>query len=269
MKQREALKNIVITGGTRGIGFAMAREFLKQGNNVTISGTKDETIKTALEKLAEFDDRLQAIRCDVTNPLQVKALWDKAVERWKKVEIWVNNAGISQPYTPVWEVSEERIRALVETNVIGTIYGSRVAMTGMIGQGHGAIYNMEGWGSDGNHMDNLNLYGMTKRAVQYFSIGLAQEAKPHKIIVGVLQPGMMVTDFILEPLRANKERLARMKKVINLVADTAENVAPVLVREMLRNKKPGKRISYLTGGRMFARMLSSIFTKRDILKDAL
>jgi len=146
-------------------------------------------------------------------------------------------------------------------------------MSMMIEQGSGAIYNMQGWGSNGRHMDNLNVYGTTKSAVHYFTEGMAGEAKRSEIIVGTLSPGMMVTDFILEPLRKqrdssdNKAGFEGFKRAINLIADKPEDVAVLLVRKMLANSKNGKEINWLTGRRLFGRLIKSIFIKRDILKE--
>jgi NAD(P)-dependent dehydrogenase (short-subunit alcohol dehydrogenase family) len=267
MAEQNAQKNVVITGGTRGIGFCMASEFLAHGCNVTISGTMEETIKAALGKLSEHKDRIQAALCNVTDYESVASLWDLAVKKWGRVDIWVNNAGINQPFAPVWEVPHSRIAEIMETNITGMMYGSQIAMKGMIGQGEGAIYNMEGWGSDGGHMDNLNVYGTSKCALRYFTMGLSGEAKNHNVIVGRLSPGMMVTDFIIAPLRTDKKRLEGMRKVINLVADKPENVAVFLVTKMIANTKNGAHIAWLTRGKMLGRVLSAPFVKRDLLAD--
>ncbi len=267
MNVKRKNKNVVITGGTRGIGFAMAKEFLDRGCNVTISGTREETVQNALAKLDAYRGKVRAEICNVTVQAQVASLWNKAYGDWGSVDIWVNNAGVNQPFVPAWEIFPERTVELVQTNIAGMILCSQAAMKGMIAQGHGAIYNMEGWGSNGRHRNNLTVYGTTKRALRYFTEGLALEAKKSGIIVGALQPGMMVTDFIVGPLRDNKERLENMRRVINLVADKPGNVAPFLVEKMLSNVKTGARFEWLTTGRMLGRMLSAPFKKRDLLAE--
>ncbi|HEX3044091.1 MAG TPA: SDR family oxidoreductase [Bacillota bacterium] len=260
-------KQIVITGGTRGIGFCMAQEFLKRGHRVTISGTKPETLQQALEKLRDFSDRVQGTICDVTKLEELEQLWAFAVKKWGRVDIWINNAGINQPHAPVWEVAPQRVQEIMATNVTGMIHGSQVALRGMTKQGQGAIYNMEGWGSDGAHMNNLNIYGTSKCALRYFTRGLIGETKSGPVIVGTLSPGMMVTDFILQPLREDPQRLARMKKMLNLIADKPENVAAFLVPNMLANQKHGAHFAWFTRAKFFRRMIKSIFVKRDLLKD--
>lgn len=260
-------KNIVITGGTRGIGFCMAKEFLKHGHHVIISGTKPETIASALDKLGEYAQNVRGTQCDVTQFEDIVRLWDFAMGQWGSVHIWINNAGINQPEAPVWEISEKRVAEITATNITGMIHGSQIAMRGMLKQGHGAIYNMEGWGSDGAHMNNLNIYGTSKCALRYFTQGLIGEAKSYKVIVGTLSPGMMITDFMVKPLLDDEARLAKMKKVMNLIADKPENVAVFLVKKMLANQKNGAHFAWLTRPKLISRMIKSVFVKQDLFKD--
>lgn len=267
METMNSPKNIVITGGTRGIGFCMAKEFLKRGHHLIISGTKSETVTSAFGKLEEYAQNVRGTQCNVTRFEDIVRLWDFAVEQWGSVDIWINNAGINQPEAKVWEVSEKRVAEIMATNITGMIHGSQIAMRGMIKQGYGAIYNMEGWGSDGAHMNNLNIYGTSKCALRYFTRGMIQESRPYKVIVGTLSPGMMVTDFIVQPLLKDKARLVRMKKIINLIADKPENVAIFLVEKMLANQKNGAHFAWFNRGKFMGRMVKSVFVKRDLFKD--
>ena len=127
-------------------------------------------------RLSSYRERVHGQPCDVTDPAQVGALWDGAVGRWGRVDIWINNAGVAQEYLRAWELPTEEVIRLVETNILGVMHGSRTAMRGMRAQGGGAIYNMEGWGSDGKRRRGLSVYGTTKRAVRYFTRALADEA---------------------------------------------------------------------------------------------
>jgi len=144
-------KTIIITGSTRGIGYGLAEAFLSLGCSVTVSGRGESAVEAAVAGLkSRFDaERVFGIACDVTNPAQVQALWDKSVERFGKVDIWVNNAGWSGEPGMVWERPEDELSGVIATNLLGTTYGSQVAMKGMLAQGFGAIYNMEGMGGDG------------------------------------------------------------------------------------------------------------------------
>ena len=81
---------------------------------------------------------------------QVEALWQGAVQRFSRVDIWINNAGLGGMMRNFWEQPAEELSNIVQANVIGSMYGCRVALAGMVAQGSGALYNMEGSGSDGS-----------------------------------------------------------------------------------------------------------------------
>ena len=176
MSEQRQAPVVVITGSTRGLGLALAQAFLERGCQVLVSGRGTEAVREALGQLGPHGGRLGGQACDVTDPAQVGALWDGAVRRCGRVDIWINNAGVGQDYLRAWELPTEEVIRMVETNVLGVMHGSRVAMRGMRAQGGGAIYNMEGWGSDGKRRSGLTVYGTTKRAVRYFTRTLADEA---------------------------------------------------------------------------------------------
>jgi NAD(P)-dependent dehydrogenase (short-subunit alcohol dehydrogenase family) len=259
-------KNIVITGSSRGFGFALAREFLEAGCCVMLSGKSHQNLAQAVDKLKGYGGRVFSAACDVTNYADVQRLWQEAEERLPAVDVWINNAGIGQESVSVWEIPPETMKAIIETNVTGLIYGSRVAFLGMSAQGHGQIFNMEGFGSDGRHMNNLSLYGTTKSAVRYFTHGLAKEAGRSGVLVGTLSPGMMACDFVLEPMRKDQERSARSLRILNIIADRPETVARFLVPRILANKKQGAHFRWLTGRKLFRRFLTAPFVKRDIIR---
>ena len=99
------MRVVVITGSSRGIGFGLASAFLQRGCGVVVSGSTTESTKKAVKSLSvvKDDNRLLGAPCDVRNPSEVQALWDQAVSRFGKVDIWVNNAGLSGPSLKLWE----------------------------------------------------------------------------------------------------------------------------------------------------------------------
>ena len=162
------MKTIVITGSTRGIGFGLADAFLELGQSVVVSGRTAETVESVRAALAKTygEDRVVGIPCDVTQCDAVQALWKRAVDAFGSIDIWINNAGISHPQVSPWEQTIDRTKAVVDTNILGTFYGAKVAMNGMTAQGHGAIYNLEGLGSAGRHVRGTALYATTKAAIR-------------------------------------------------------------------------------------------------------
>ena len=260
------MKSVVITGSSRGLGFEMAKRFLELGANVTLSGRNPENLAEAARALHQYEARLLVVQCDVRDSTDVGKLWDLSQTRWGRVDIWVNNAGVNQPNQFLWEISHEHTDTVIRTNLVGTLNGSQIAMRGMMGQGGGFIYNMEGFGSSGALRKGLNLYGTTKRAVTYFSRALAKEAAGTGVKVGCLSPGMMATDFITKPVSESGEQKpsGTVKRIFNILGDRPEVPARFLVAKMLDNEKNDAHFAWLTGGKAAFRFAKAIFVKRNL-----
>ena len=144
------MKVAVITGSTRGIGLGLAVEFLKRGCPVVISGRSKDKLAKEVERLGERygSDKVAGQPCDVTDVSQVQTLWNAAKKKFGRVDIWINNAGITHTTKLFVELDPGEIRPVIDTNITGLIYGSHVALRGMMKQGYGQIYNLLGHGSD-------------------------------------------------------------------------------------------------------------------------
>ena len=128
------MKTIVVTGGSRGIGFGLAREFLARGHNVVLTGRSRQAAEQSAASLAHAATggaHALGAACEVTDLEQVQAVWDRASSEFGAVDIWINNAGISHPREPVGELSPADITRVEETNLLGMMYCCRVALTGM------------------------------------------------------------------------------------------------------------------------------------------
>jgi NAD(P)-dependent dehydrogenase (short-subunit alcohol dehydrogenase family) len=263
------MKNVVITGSTRGIGFGMASAFLERGCSVAISGREQESVQRALEQLREEETAGTAhgYACDVCDATQVQSLWWNSREDMGHIDIWINNAGVNGSPKAAWENSPQEAEQVVRTNILGVVHGSQVALNGMLDQGFGAIYNMEGMGSDGGIRAGMVLYGMTKRAVSYFTRGLIKEAKSTPLVIGTLRPGMVITDLITDAYRGQPEEWDRVKGIFNVIADRVETVAPWLVDRILENSKTGARIRRSSRLRLMLRFITAPFIKRDVTGD--
>jgi NAD(P)-dependent dehydrogenase (short-subunit alcohol dehydrogenase family) len=263
------MNTIVITGSTRGIGLGLAEAFLATGCRVVINGRSQQSVDEALGLLSsKFPaERIYGQVGDSTDNDQVQALWEAAKEHFGQVDIWVNNAGIRNPTRKFWEQTPEMMRRVVETNLVGCMYGSQVALRGMLAQGSGSLYNMEGLGSDGRKVAGLTLYGTTKYGLHYLTEALAEEVQGTPLLVGSLSPGMVVTDMLVKDYEGRPEDWERAKRVFNILADRVERVTPWLVERILANRENGARIKYLTPGKMFLRFLTAPFTHRDLFKE--
>jgi NAD(P)-dependent dehydrogenase (short-subunit alcohol dehydrogenase family) len=258
-------KHIVITGSTRGIGLGMARAFLSMGHVVSVSGRHRELVNAVARKLQnEFSpEKVAGFVVDVTASRSVDQLWLKA-SLWKPVDIWINNAGIGPSGELFHHIYPEEIDEVIHTNLTGVINGTRVAYLHMKQQGAGAIYNMEGFGSDGRTMPGMTLYGTTKRAVRYFTHSFAKEMVEKKVLLGTLSPGMVVTGLLLESVKKAPAGPQQSIRIFNILADRVETVAPFLARKILENKKTDVRIAWLTKWKIFFRFFRSFFRKRAV-----
>ena len=242
------MKTIVITGSTRGIGFALGREFLKRDCQVVFSGRKESSTQQAIDTLAEEfpKPQMMGIPCNVRDYEQVAALWEKTTAKFGVIDIWINNAGISNEQNPAWEIEPEAMKAVVETNILGELYGTKVAMQGFLKQGFGAVYNVEGMGADGktHNVQGLSVYGMTKAGLHFFNKNLAQENDHPKIITGAIQPGMVLTDLVTGQFEDRPEEWEKVKGTLGIIANPIEEVAPWLAEKILANQKNGAYLKY-------------------------
>jgi short-subunit dehydrogenase len=262
------MKNVVITGSTRGIGFSMAREFLRAGCNVTLSGRGEALPKAAQTELRPFESKYIYIQCNVQEKTSLQNLFEASLAQWGGVDIWINNAGQNTPHMLSWETGEAYTESVIKTNILGMIYGSQIAAAGMLKQGHGAIYSMEGLGS--NNMIQLKtiLYGTTKCALTYFMKGLARELDGTGVIAGRLSPGMMLTDFITKTPDGEQSEVVsdeKFKKIFNILADKPETVAEFFVPKMLSNTKNDAQITWLTSRKAAWRFMTAGFRKGKLV----
>ena len=143
----------------------------------------------------------------------------------------------------------------------------KMIMPYMIKQGHGQIYNVEGYGSNDATQLGLSIYGTSKRAVTYFTEALAKESEEKNtgVIIGKLSPGIMITDFITNAL-GNKEKIdlpEKTKKVYNILGDYPDVVSKFLVNGMINNTKNNAKIEWLTSRKAAWRFMTAGFNKRD------
>jgi len=254
------MKNIVITGNTRGIGYALSERFLMHDCNVIVSGHSDESTNKALKQLQkDFPDKeLIGIPCDVRNYDQIQNLWDQSKSELGIIDIWINNAGKSNEQNPPWEIPTEEIRDVLSTNLFGEIYGTKIAMQGFLEQGFGALYNVEGYGANGkmNNVLGLSIYGTTKAGLHFFNQCLAKEAETTGIITGAIQPGMVLTDLITQRYTDKPEEWKRVKRIFNVIATPIDEVSAWLAEKILNNTKNGVYLKYSNFFRMSKRLLS-------------
>ncbi|TKB46048.1 SDR family NAD(P)-dependent oxidoreductase [Thalassotalea mangrovi] len=263
------MKSVIITGSTRGIGLGLAENFLKRDCRVIVSSRKQQDVDNTVATLARQygEDKVSGITCDITKIEDLEALWQHGISCYDSVDIWINNAGMSIKRCPLEEQSANDLMTIVNTNLTGLILASKVALAGMKRQGHGQIWNMEGFGSNGAVQPGMAAYGATKRAVNYLIKSLQKEVKGTQVQVNTLSPGIVVTDLLIGDYDTSSPEWKKAKKIFNILGDKVETVTPWLVDGILNASKSGSKVIWLTGGKAFSRFLTAGFNKRDLFTD--
>ena len=140
------MKTAVITGSTRGLGFEMAKCFRLAGWNVVMNGVDRQRLEHAVKTLQSLpgEGTADGVCGSVAKGAELQAIADFAVERFGTIDIWINNAGVNQPMKPIWELSESEIDAILDIDLRGAVFGSRLAVRIMEKQPEGGyIYNVE------------------------------------------------------------------------------------------------------------------------------
>jgi NAD(P)-dependent dehydrogenase (short-subunit alcohol dehydrogenase family) len=257
------MKTVVITGSTRGIGRGLAEQFLARACKVVVSGRAAADVEAVVAEL-HGGENLTGRACDVTDIDALQGLWNHAGERFGKVDVWINNAGVDIPHRPLWDADPEDLRRIVDINLTGILLANKVVMAGMKTQGHGQVWNMEGFGSNGMVQAGMAPYGATKRAVNYLNKALRKDAEGTGIQVCTLSPGIVLTDLLLQDYDRQSEEWQRARRIFNIMADTVETVTPWLADGVLKTDRDGAKVEWLTGPKIGWRFMTSAFRKRDL-----
>jgi len=184
----------VVTGSSRGLGFAMARVLGRHGASVVLASRSDADVAAAVERLRTEGIEASGRRCDMAELADVEALREEALAHGT-LDIWVNNAGASGVYGPTASTPVEDFARVVRTNILGTFHGSRVALPVFLGQGHGDLVNVYGQGDQGP-VALQNAYASSKRWVRQFTETLRAETKNSGVRVHGMNPGLVITDML-------------------------------------------------------------------------
>ncbi|MDP5053286.1 MAG: SDR family oxidoreductase, partial [Congregibacter sp.] len=195
----------------------------------------------------------------------VAALWDKAIASFGSVDIWVNNAGRNSVQVLFHELPPKDYVATVQTNLIGLMHCNHVAIGRMRAQGHGRVFNMEGFGSNGSAQPKYGPYGATKCALNYFTKVLVKENKDSPVDIFYLSPGMVITEMLASEEIQQSLDWQKRRRIYNILADRVDTVTPWLAEGILAAKDNGDAVRWLTTTKALWRFLSARFRKRDIM----
>ena len=215
-------KIIVVTGSSRGIGAAIVKHLAKLGYTVILNYNKSEaSAKNVESELKKQGYTVDVFRADVSKPMEAKNLIDFAINKYGKIDVLINNAGICQDRL-FTEITDEDWKNMMDNNLNSAFYCSREAAKNMIHNKQGLIINMSSiWGLTGGSMEVH--YSTTKAGLIGLTKALAKELGPSNIRVNAIAPGIIDTDM---NRGYSKEDLEELKNEIPLERiGTANNIA--------------------------------------------
>jgi 3-oxoacyl-[acyl-carrier protein] reductase len=227
----------IVTGGSKGIGLAIAKAFLERGMQVTISGRHDGELQEAARTLGG-GARVHALRADVRDPADAQRLVDETVSRFGGLDVLVNNAGVGK-FGHVAEMSLDDWRQVIDTNLSGVFYCSRAAIPAMKARGAGFVINISSLAGKNAFVSGA-AYCASKAGLNAFSEALMQEVRHDNIRVSYVMPGSVATGFgdsgaSGEDWKLTADDVARV--VVDLIAHDARSLPS---RVELRPSRPRK-----------------------------
>ena len=235
-------KVAIITGGSRGIGFATADRFLQEGATVIITASSPATAQKAVSQLKEKhpDSTVAGISPDLSSLEAVREAFREATAKYGCVDILVNNAGVSES-TPFMEYTEETFDRVMDLNVKGVFNATRAASECMVARGSGVILNTSSMVSISGQPSGF-AYPASKFAVNGLTVSLARELGPRGIRVNAVAPGITETDMmkavpkeVIQPMidRIPLRRLGQPVDIANafvfLASDEASYITGVVL----------------------------------------
>jgi 3-hydroxy acid dehydrogenase/malonic semialdehyde reductase len=203
-------KIALITGATAGIGEACAHVFARERYDLILTGRRTERLEKLAKQLnAEYNIEVAVSTFDVRNREDVIEKLEELPPEWKKVNVLINNAGLSQGLDPIQSGSYEDWETMIDTNVKGLLYVTKVVSNWMIANGYGHIINL-GSIAGKEVYPNGNVYCASKHAVDALNKGMRIDLLPHGIKVTAVHPGAVETEFSLVRFKGDS---ARAKKV--------------------------------------------------------
>lgn len=237
----------IITGSTRGIGCAIAHEFVREGARVVITSSRKANVEAALREFPE--GTVYGHACDVSSYAEVEGLIEATVRRFGAFDCMINNAGISDPFTGVCDSDPETWGRVIDTNLKGTYYGCRAAARYFLEAGRpGKIINLAGSGTDkGSNTPFISAYGSTKSAIARFTLAMAAEYRQTPLSIMLLHPGLVRTEMISSdhPTPELQKQLRTFNTILDIFAQSPERAARYAVR-MASSWSDGKTALYLS-----------------------
>jgi 3-oxoacyl-[acyl-carrier protein] reductase len=184
-------RSTLITGGSRGLGFAMAKHLAGCGHRVAITGRDEKAVRRAVDALPPGAIGLCA---DAGVESDVQSVVQAVLDQFGQIDVLINNAGVSGSMGMTWELSVEQWWQVQETNLKGPLLHMQKVLPGMVQRGSGTIINVGSYAAI-NSIPGNSAYGTSKAALAKLTEGVAQETRDHGIDVFCVSPGLVLTDM--------------------------------------------------------------------------
>src|SRR6201991_4456183 len=219
---------VLITGGLTGIGHAAAVAFAKKGAKVVVAGRRDDVGNALVKELCSFGSEAEFIHADVRKEDDVRALVDKTVARFGRLDVAVNNAGTEGQAGPITNQTRESYAATFDTNVLGVILSMKHEVRAMQAQGSGSIINISStYGHEG--AAGASIYVARKHAVEGLTKSVALELASSGVRVTAVAPGPTDTGMLTRFTETPENKAALVTTVPMQRLGLAEEVAEGIV----------------------------------------
>lgn len=199
---------VLVTGATSGIGFSTANIFAKNGYNLIITGRRDDRLEILKDQLIkDYNIEVLTLAFDVRDLKQVEKNLGNLPENWKEIDILVNNAGLAVGLGHINEGVIDDWDRMIDTNIKGLLYVTRVLSPGMVERGKGHIINI-GSIAGKEVYENGSVYCASKHGVDALSRGMRIDLVSHNIKVTNVAPGLVDTEFSIVRFKGDSEKAA-------------------------------------------------------------
>lgn len=232
-------KVVVVTGSTRGFGFASASALLEAGATVAITGRSQDALDRALKDL-QLHGSVRGFFLDVREESQAYRLVEQANAEFGRIDVWINNAGYSNAAGRMLDMNPQEALEMFRANDLGLLYCTQAILHDMLPRKSGLVVNIYGNGSFLRPASPTGLYGATKAWVSSFTRSLAVELKGSGVRLIGFSPGMLTTDMLTRPAvvgEYGKERMKNYGFVLRFLSRPPETAARALVKAIASNRR--------------------------------
>ncbi len=235
------LKNkiVVVTGSSRGFGYAIAESMLEAGATVAVTGRSQQAVDNSLASL-QSKGRVSGFVMDVREEEQVYKLVEDVIKEFGRIDIWINNAGYSNAAGMMLDMDPQEALDMFLSNDLGVLQCTQAIMHYMLPRKEGLLVNIYGNGSFLRPASPTGLYGATKAWITSFTRTLATELKGSGVQILGFSPGMMTTDMLTSPIVVGERGRELMKNfgfVLRFLGQPAKHAADKLVKTITNNRR--------------------------------